>query len=161
MNKLITFLRETGSGRFLLLLGIILIVFGIVMMNISLTHDTDNYIETTAVVSRTELIEEEHYQGDTHFDAEYLVFIKYMAEGKEYETEFGQFSDYKEGDKIRIMYNPDDPGQITQPGNHTLLSVIIIAAGVAALACSIVSFVRTYKKHKKMKLQEEEWTNGN
>ena len=54
MNSLFTFARETSLGRALIPIGMILIIFGIISLNI--TRNTGNYIQTDAVVSRADLV---------------------------------------------------------------------------------------------------------
>ena len=76
MNKIFTFARETSLGRFLIPAGIILVVFGIITMNLSIS--TENYIRTEATVSRAELLPFYHaflteakypdYNSDKHID---------------------------------------------------------------------------------------------
>ena len=155
MNKLFTFARETSLGRVLIPIGLILTVFGFISLHI--TRNTGGYIQTDAVVTRTELLPAE--QNNEEKD-QYDVYVKYTVEGKEYETYFGVLSGYKEGDTVQISYNPDDPEKITQPGNNIFTSLAFIAAGIIAMAGGMISLFKALQKHKKMKLQEEEWTNG-
>ena len=44
--------------------------------------------------------------------------------------------------------------------NNKLEGYLFILAGVAALAAGIVSLARAAQKHKALKEQEKEWTNG-
>ena len=158
MNNIAKFFRETNTGRFFIPLGIILIVFGIIMIVIK--NDTKNYIKTESIVSKIELAEEAHDDGETHYDATYHVYVKYTVDGKEYETELGELSGYKEGDKVTIIYDPSDPSKISQQVN-IMLPICIIIAGVGSIIGGIISLVKALKNHKKMQLQEEEWNNGN
>ncbi len=144
MNKLVTFFRETSMGRFLIGAGIILIIFGCIVR--SFAKDNANYIKTDAVVTKTELFEEADEKNNT--EALYTVDVKYIVDGTEYEEEYGVFSGYKVGDQVTISYDPKNPAEIAQP------------AGVAALAAGIVSLARAAQKHKALKEQEKEWTNG-
>ena len=65
----------------------------------------------------------------------------------------------KVGDKIKIVYNPDNPNEISQPSNM-ILNICLLVGGIAALVGGIVSAINAVKKHKKMKKQEEAWENG-
>ena len=156
MNKLATFFRETSMGRFLIGAGIILIIFGCIVR--SFAKDNANYIKTYAVVTKTELFEEADGENDT--EALYTVYVKYTVDGTEYEEEYGVFSGYKVGDQVTISYDPKNPAEIAQPGNNKLEGYLFILAGVAALAAGIVSLARAAQKHKALKEQEKEWTNG-
>ena len=160
MNKLFTFARETSLGRSLIVIGLILAAFGTITLVFA--KDTGNYIKTDAVVTRADLVEEEHddKDTDTHHDAVYNLYVKYSANGNEYEKEYGEFSGYREGDHVTICFDPENPEEIAQPGSRKLFSLAFIAAGAAALAGGIASLANAYKKHKQLKLQEEEWKHG-
>lgn len=157
MNNIVKFFRDYSLARFLLPLGIILIIFGCFMF-ISI-NNTKNYIKTDAIVSKTELYEEEHYDGDIHQDATYKVFVKYTVDGKEYNEEYGIFMEYKEGDKVTISYNPLNPSEIAQPIN-IFFPIALLIGGLLSLTIGIVSIIKTIKKNKVLKFQEEEWKNG-
>ena len=91
------------------------------------------------------------------------VDVKYIVDGTEYEEEYGVFSGYKVGDQVTISYDPKNPAEIAQParpGSNKLEGYLFILAGVAALAAGIVSLARAAQKHKALKEQEKEWTNG-
>ena len=68
-------------------------------------------------------------------------------------------SEYKEGEKMKIYYNPSDPSQITQT-KSLLIPMIMIAGGIAALAGGIVSSVNAIKRAQKMKKQEKVYIQG-
>lgn len=157
MNKLATFFRESGTARFFIPLGIILIAFGICMFIINTNNK--NYIKIEAVVSKIELIEESHYDAnDTYVEATYNVYVKYNVDGKEYNEELGEFSTYKENDRITIYYNPDDPSQITQT-KSLILPIAFIIGGCVSLVGGIISAANAIKRYNKMKEQEKEWKN--
>ena len=156
MNKLASLLRETHLARFLIPAGLMILIFGSVM--IFWGKDTSSYKETDAVVTRADLYESAD-EADNH-EATYTVFVKYSVDGKEYEEEYGIFTGYKEGDSVRILYNPEDPADIAQPGNNTLMAIALIAAGLAAVIGGIISLVKAVQKQKELKEQEKEWTYG-
>ena len=159
MNKLAAFFRETSMGRILIGAGIILIVFGVVVRTFA--KDNANYVKTDAVVTKTELFEEADEKNNT--EALYTVDVKYTVDGTEYEEEYGVFSGCKVGDQVTISYDPQNPSEIAQParsGSNKLEGYLYILAGIAALAAGIVSLARAAQKHKALKEQEKEWTNG-
>ena len=157
MNKLATFFRESTTARFFIPLGIILIVFGVIMFMIN--KENQNYIKTDAVVSKTELAEEAHYDNNNDYvEATYTVYVKYIVDDKEYTQELGELSGYKEDQKVTIYYNPEDPSQITQT-KSLILPIVIIATGLASLVGGIMSGLNAIKRYKKMKEQERGWNN--
>ena len=157
MNKLATFFRESTTARFFIPLGIILIVFGVIMFMIN--KENQNYIEIEAVVSKTELAEEAHYDNDNNYvEATYIVYVKYTVDGKEYDEELGELSGYKKDQKVTIYYNPQDPSKITQT-KSLILPIAFIVAGIASLVGGIISGLNAIKRVKKMKEQERSWAN--
>jgi len=158
MDNVFKFFRETSFARFFIPLGIILIVFGI-FAAISI-NNTKDYIKTEAVVSRTELAEEEYYDGENHHEATYTVYVKYTVDGMEYDEEYGVFSEYKVGDKVTISYNPNNPSEVAQP-NTFVLPLVLIVLGIASLVGGVISIIKFVKKSKMMKKQEEGWANAN
>ena len=157
MNKLATFFRESTTARFFIPLGIILIVFGVIMFMIN--KENQNYIEIEAVVSKTELAEEAHYDNDNNYvEATYIVYVKYTVDGKEYDEELGELSGYKKDQKVTIYYNPQDPSKITQT-KSLILPIVFVVAGVVSLVGGIISGLNAIKRVKKMKEQERSWAN--
>ena len=157
LNKFAKFNRAFSLALFMLSAAVILIVFG--CLSIGPVAKRLNYPQTEATVTKAELYEEAYYDGNTHHDATYTIFVKYTLNGQEYEEEYGVFPKMNEGDKVTINYNPDDYRDIGQP-HSMLLPYGIIAAGVAALAVGVVSVIRAINKNKALKKQEEEWQNG-
>ena len=157
INRFAKFNRDYSLAMFMLPAALILIVFGCI--SIGPVAKRLNYPQTEATVTRAELYEEAYYDGNTHHDATYTIFVKYAVDGQEYEEEYGVFPKMNEGDKVTINYNPDDHRDIGQP-NSMLLPYGIIAAGAAALAVGVVSIIRARNKNKALKQHEEEWKNG-
>lgn len=159
MNGITRFFRESMVARFLIPLGLVLIVFSIfAFMN---NEKTKNYPKTEAVVSKTELYEDAYTDADgNRVEATYTVYVKYTVDGVEYEEVYGQFSGYKVGDKKTIVYNPSNPKEISDPPSM-ILAFIILIGGIGAFVGGIISAVRAVKKYKTMKHQEEEWKHGN
>ena len=156
MNKMFTFFRESQVARMLIPVGLIAMIFGVVVLVINLKNQ--NYVKVESTISKVELAEEAHTDavGDP-VAATYKVFVKYTVDGKEYEKELGELSgNYKEGEKMAIYYNPENPNEITQT-NSLILPIVLIAGGVGAFVGGIVSGVNAIKRHKKMKEQEKEW----
>ena len=159
MNKMAVFFRESKAARFLIPVGITLIIFGILLFVVS--KNNKDYIETEATVSKVELYSEESFDVDGNVEpAQYTIYVKYMVDEKEYENELGIMFEMKVGDKVTIVYNPKDPNQISQPSS-LLLNIIILVSGVASLLGGIISAVNAVKRQRKLRSQEEKWENGN
>lgn len=157
LNRVAQFFRDYSFARFFLPLGIILLVVSFFLFN---TIDKNKgFIKTEATVSKVELYEEEYWTGNTHHEATYSITVKYTVDGKEYEEDYGVYPIMKVGDKVSIVYNPADPHDIAQPIG-VVWPLACIAGGIACLAASVVSIIRTHAKNKAMKAQEEEWIHG-
>ena len=157
MDKVVRFFRDYALARFLVPLGILLIVFGVILSGIQNTRK--NYPQVNGVVSKADLYEEAHYEGDEHVDATYTIYVKYTVDGKEYEESLGELPEMKVGTTVKLDYNPDDPTDISQP-TGVILPIAMMAAGVAVLVGAVVSIVTTVKRNKALRKQEEEWKNG-
>lgn len=140
-NKLARFMKNTGPARFFIPIGLILIVFGIVMLG----ANTDNYVETTGtIISVTEGI------SDDNGGHQYDVGVKFTVDGKEYETTFPNLGGtFKEGEDIKVFYDPDDPNNNTN-SKSGVLAIIFIAAGAAAVLGGIYFTVNAFKKSKEL-----------
>ena len=158
MNGIATFFRESKTARFLIPLGIILIIMSILLFVIG--NHNKNYIKIESTVSKVELVKEEttDSEGNTE-EAIYDIYVKYTVDGKEYDTELGEMPERKVGDKITIVYNPDNPSEISQPSS-IILNICLLVGGIVSLVGGIISSINAVKRYKKMKKQEEGWNNG-
>ena len=157
MNKVFTFFRESAPARFLIPLGIVLIVFGVIMFTIN--KENQNYLKTEAVVSKTDLVQESYIdENNNTVEATYKVYVKYTVDGKEYDEELGELSGYEKNQKITIYYDPKDPSKITQT-KSLILPIVIIIAGIVSFIGGIMSGLSAIKKYQKMKEQERSWAN--
>ena len=158
MNGIATFFRESKTARFLIPLGIILIIMSILLFVIG--NHNKNYIKIESTVSKVELVKEETTDSEGNTDeAIYNIYVKYTVDGKEYDTELGEMSKRKVGDKITIVYNPNNPSEISQPSS-IILNICLLVGGIVSLAGGIISSINAVKRYKKMKKQEEGWNNG-
>ena len=158
MNKMASFMRATYIGRALIPIGLILMVVSIFVFR-SVDHTRD-FKKTEAVVSRLEHAEDEYTDDqDQHHDATDTVYVKYTADGKEYEEEFGVFSGYKVGDRVSICYNPMNPKEISSP-TTIVFPIVMLGGGAAAFIGGVISLIRAAKKQKALRKQEMEWTYG-
>ena len=158
MNKVFTFLRESSTARFLVPMGLVLIIFGAFLFVVN--KNNQDYVETKATVVNVIQTSEAYVDvnGD-QVDATYSATIKYTVNQQEYTNTLDNVSKYEVGSEITIYYNPKNPNEITQV-KSLILSIAIILAGIAALTGGIVSGVNAVKRYQKMKDQEKGWENG-
>ena len=141
-NKFARFMRNTGPARFLVPIGIILIVFGIILSGLN----TDKYVETTGKVIS---VEEAGYDDDGR--AEYDVSFTFSADGKEHSGVFPGLTDnYKAGDSIKVFYDPSNPDKTSNGRMSGIIAPVMIIAGAAALIGGIVLSIRAFKKSKEL-----------
>ena len=137
-NRIARIMRNTGPARFFVPLGIILIVFGIIVMG----FNTDDYTLTTGTI--TAVRESVTQEGQKEYD----VSFTYEADGKTYEGTFaGLPGDYSVGSGIKVYYDPQDPEKITN-SKLGFLPPIMIALGAAATAFGVWKTVQAFKKSK-------------
>ena len=151
-------MRESSAARFLLPVGIMLIIFGAVMLFINIKNQDYIKIEATVTDVREEQETSTDADGSTSTTTIYNVTVNYTVDGKEYTGDLDNVSKQKVGDKMDIYYNPKDPNQITQT-TSLILPIVILVAGIASLIGGIISAVNAVKRQKKMKEQERNWAN--
>ncbi len=156
MGKIAAFFRDFSFASFFIPVGVLAMVFSIFVFN-AVDH-AKGFKKTEAVVTKVELSEAEYTdENGSRVDATYDVYIKYTVDGKEYQDFFNTASEYDKGDKVEISYNPKDPSEIAQP-TSIVLPIAILAGGAVSLIAGIISVIRTAKKRKALKLQEQEWS---
>ena len=156
MKKFIQLMQLTTFGRFLLPAGIILLIFG--LFSLGSVKDARNYIQTDAVISRTELYREAYDEKGEHHEAEYDVFVKYSVDGKEYESELGILSGVNVGDAMKVYYNPADPSEVVQMRNQAIIPYVALGLGVLALIGGAINVSKAVQKLKRLQEQEAEWS---
>ena len=140
-NKIARFLRNTGPARFFVPLGVILIVFGIIL----LSFKTDSYLETVGKV--TEVYETRNAENSQVYD----VTFTFNVDGKEYTGVFGELTEeYKVGDDIKVFYNPEDPTQTTNSKLGGIIAPIMIGLGAVALVFGVFKTVKAFQKSKEL-----------
>ena len=141
VNKFARFMRNTGPARFFLPLGIILIIFGVLLT----VFKSDNYVETVGKVVSVEEVTNADNQ------TEYDIKLTYTVDGKDYETTFPNMpKSAKEGDEIKVFYNPDDPEQTTNSKTPGFIGLIVIGVGVLALVGGAAMTVKAFRKSKEL-----------
>ena len=138
-------MRNTGPVRFFAPVGIILIVFGIILLG----FNTDKYLETSGKI--TAVTEVEAIGGEENQEQEYDVDITFTVDGKEYSGTFGNLTGkYNVGNDIKVYYDPADPEKITNSKTSPMVAVAMIGVGAAALIFGVYKTVSAFKKSKEL-----------
>ena len=141
-SKFARFMRNTGPARFLVPIGIALIVFGIMMNG----FNTENFVET---VGKVTAVEEHTEYNDGKEELQYDVTVAFTADGKACTTEFVNLTkEYKVGDEIKVLYDPADPGRTSNTKVSKLVSPALIGAGALAVIGGVALMLKAFKKSK-------------
>lgn len=127
-----------------LIVGIIFVALGFFIWN-----DTKNFmknaIKTEATITRIN----ERYHGDG--DSDYDVYVSYFVDGNSYNEELNTYnSSMREGKKITIYYNPDNPKEIMSSDSSIIVIIFLIIGGVFVLI-PLIWFIINLKNKKKRK----------
>ena len=140
-NKFARLMRNTGPARFFIPVGIILIVFGIILLGFK----TDSYLETVGKV--TSVTEDKNTEDATVYD----VHFTYTVDGKEYTSVFEDLTEKPTiGDNIKVYYNPEDPAQTTNSKLGGFFAPIMIGIGALALIFGVFKTVKAFQKSKEL-----------
>ncbi len=144
-NKLARFFKTTGMLRFFLPIGILLIVMGILMLSMT----PKSYGETTGII--TDAVEYIDTDSEGRSDTYYEAVFTYTVDGVQYENSFSGYAEKPEiGKEIPVFYDPDNPESVSNSKNTGVISVIMIALGVAAAAFGVLSTVRRVRKNREL-----------
>ena len=126
---------------FTLIIGIACVIIGIIILISHFNAQKKQSAETTAIVIRIDSEMETDSDGlDTRW---YYPVVEYTVDGKKYEnrlTNSGSTNstEYKEGQKITIKYNPDNPDELSKEGDKGGLigGIFFIVFGIIATIAS-------------------------
>ncbi|MBQ2111214.1 MAG: DUF3592 domain-containing protein [Clostridia bacterium] len=143
-NKFARFMRNTGPARFLIPAGLILIIFGLILIGFK----TDNYAETVGKVTAVQqYIDNTGEDRQTVFD----VSFDYTVDGKQYSGSFnGIGTSYNVGDEIKVFYDPEDPDKTTNSKGAGTVGAIAIGLGALAAVGGVLSAVKAFHKSKEL-----------
>lgn len=140
MEKLVRLMKDTGPARFLVPVGLVLIIFGCIMFGMK----SDNFVEGVATITSVT----EDFTGS---EKEYDIGISYTVDGKQYNGVFDNLSgEFKTGSQISVWYDPEDPQRITNAKTPAFVPPVMIAAGVLAVIFGILQTVKAMKKSKEL-----------
>lgn len=136
-------MRNTGPARFLIPVGLILIIFGAIMLGFR----SGNYEETVGKVTEVS----EHLDTAEEQKTVYDVRFTYKVDGKDYEGSFSDLPEkHKAGDEIKVFYDPEDPSKVTNAKVPDFVWPLLIGVGVLAIAFGIFKTVQAFKKSKEL-----------
>lgn len=138
-NKFARLMRNTGPARFFIPVGIVLIIFGIIL----LSFNTGKYVETTGKIIN---VIENPVEADEN--QTYDLTIRYTVDGKDYETTFSLGGSFNAGDDIKVFYDPDNPTHTTNSKTGNLFAFGALGVGAAALIFGVYKTVMAFKKSK-------------
>lgn len=123
------------------IIALVAIVFGVYLT----FFQSKGFVKTTATIVSIVELPSSSPDDSPDFD----VTVKYTADGKEYTEKLGSYSpSYKEGKTIDILYNPDNPSQITGGKGF---GIYVLVIGIVILAIVIISVVKAKLSLKKLK----------
>ena len=126
-NKFARFMRNSGPARFLIPLGIVLIVFGFLTRG----FNTENFVET---VGRVTAVEEHVEVIDGRQETQYDVTVSFTADGKPYETVFPNLGKApKVGGDIKVLYDPVDPNRNSNSSVSKFFSPAMMGGGALVM----------------------------
>lgn len=142
-SKFVRIMRNSGPARFFIPVGLILIIFGVIMLGFR----SGNYEETAGKV--TEVTEDIAVDEDNK--TVYNVRFTYEVDGKSYNGSFdGLGQKYAVGDPIQVFYDPSDPGKVTNAKIPDFIWPVAIAVGAAAVIFGVFRTVQAFKKSKEL-----------
>ena len=142
LQSITRFMNKTGPARFFIPLGVILIIFGAVLLGFK----TDNFEKAVGTVTDVKSLGYEIVDGEQGQE-QFEVSFTYNADGKEYNSTFeGYFGDLKAGDSIDVYYDPADPTRIANSKSGGTIGVIMIVAGVVALIAGVLLTIRAFAR---------------
>lgn len=124
---------------------VVAIIAGIValIMGFQMYQNSKVYLPTTAVI--TDIQEEWTGSGGTEgSNYDYHVFIRYTVDGTQYDNELGEYDATMDiGDKLDIVYNPENPNQTQKAGATSYL--ILWGIGVLFIVAGLFFIVKTIR----------------
>ena len=130
MNRIVQILRKLS----LLMIGIVIIVVGI----ITVSQHTENYLETTAKVTK---VTELPYDEDNGI--QYDVEFSYTVDGREYTGTFSNMpSGYTAGQEISVFYDPQNPEHTANSRSGKIIGPVMIGIGALVVIIGVVIIIR-------------------
>ena len=139
-NGFVRVIRNSGAARFFIPAGLVLLVFGIILLSMN----TRGYVETTGRIA--EVTELPVDVTDEDRSVKYDVKVRYTVDGKDYETVFsGLGGNYRTGDDIKVFYDPADPARTTN-ARMDFLGPVLVGAGALSLVIGVFAALRAFRR---------------
>ena len=136
-NRIARFMRNSGPARALVPAGIILLVFGLIM----LCMNTGSYELTTGRITSV----------DPGSDKKYDVSFTYTVNGTTYEGSFDDIpGEFTVGGPIDVYYNPEKPGNISNSKGGAFGGLLFILAGIAVAGYGIMRSGQAFRKSREL-----------
>ena len=116
-------------------MAVVFIGAGVLCLVLGITHlhklNSGSYIETEAEITKIDETEEWDSDTDTYRKS-YVLTVQYSVDGKTYVGVLRENpKEFHEGMKLTVIYDKDNPSDVTVPG--TAGSWIIIALGAVGV----------------------------
>ena len=120
-----------------MVVGVLVLAFGCYIA----FFETKGYVATTAVIERIEEYES-GIDADGFTEYSHDVYVSYSVNGRLYEAKSDYYSArYREGQEIKIFYNPDNPEQIHGDSKNFGIYMMVLGP-VLTLIGAVVLFRR-------------------
>lgn len=117
--------------------GVVFVIFGGITLK-----EIKNFTPVPAVVSH--ITREWTPNGDGTDTEDISIFVTYTVDGQEYTEELQNTkTNYKQGDEITVLYNPEDPTQVSGATKGIAaiqmgVGILFVLGGLASLAMLII-----------------------
>ena len=138
-------MKKTMTGIMGIVLAVVFLAVGIFVLVMGINHlqklNAGKYVETQATITKieTDVVHDPDSPGGTR--EEYEITVEYTVDGKKYVSRLGETpKEFHEGMELTVLYNVDNPMDVTLPG--TTGAIIMIAMGVVAALAGVVMFLK-------------------
>lgn len=138
-------MKKMMTGIMGIVLAVVFLAVGIFVLVMGINHlqklNAGKYVETQATITKieTDVVHDPDSPGGTR--EEYEITVEYTVDGKKYVSRLGETpKEFHEGMELTVLYNVDNPMDVTLPG--TTGAIIMIAMGVVAALAGVVMFLK-------------------
>lgn len=150
-NKLARFFRNTGAMRFFVPIGLILIIFGVIM----LANAPKEYGEALGTV--TDVRQYVDDEGATLNDVDF----EFTVDGVKYTNSYSGLSEAPAvGESIKVYYDVNDPNKVANTKSSGIIAPIMIGAGALAIVLSVVAGIKAFRKDRELDEQVKSASGG-
>ncbi len=137
-------------------IGLIFVIIGFVMFGS--VFDYTNKVDTIGTITKISTYRSSSQNSNGNQKESHDVYVSYIVEGKEYESELnGYASNFYEGKEIEIYYDKDNPNKI---GMKSLDLLFLLFPGIGLISL-VIGVTGILVKINKRKLEKKLKQNGN